>query len=185
MPGRRWTRDEEVRLEELAYAGDDDATIAAKLGRSLCAVRWHRSQALGLDTAMASGRPRQYDRREIARLMAEGRTTLEVAAATGAHVETVRNGMMHTGRGMANVTRFTFGEQATPEGHGDLSQLGHSPADSLLRKLCASCHLGQPLHQIETVQPIGKRGGGCLACHLPHVYGPDHPVLTAKVGDEQ
>lgn len=101
-----------------------------------------------------------------------------------AHAETVRSGLMHTGRGMANVTRFTFGEQATPEGHGDLSQLGHSPADSLLRKLCASCHLGQPLHQIETVQPIGKRGGGCLACHLPHVYGPDHPVLTAKVGDE-
>jgi DNA-binding CsgD family transcriptional regulator len=96
MPGRRWTRDEEVRLEELAYAGDDDATIAAQLGRSLWSVRWHRSQALALDTAAASGRPRQYDRREIARLMSEGRTTRDVAAATGAHVETVRRVMRET-----------------------------------------------------------------------------------------
>jgi predicted CXXCH cytochrome family protein len=101
------------------------------------------------------------------------------------HTDSVSRSLMRTGRGMVNVTRFTFGEQQAPDGHGDLALLGDSPADSLLRKLCASCHLGQPLHQIETVQPIGRRGGGCLACHLPHAWGAGHPALTARVEDSR
>jgi predicted CXXCH cytochrome family protein len=114
---------------------------------------------------------------------ADARSTC--AACHTPQAETVLSSLMHSGRGIVNVTRFTFGEQSLPEGDGDLSRLGHNPADSVLRKLCASCHLGQPLHQIETVQPIGTRGGGCLACHLPHASGAGHPALTARVGDEQ
>jgi hypothetical protein len=97
----------------------------------------------------------------------------------------VSSGLMHNGRGIVNVTRFTFGEQDHPHGDGDLSRLAHSPADSLLRKRCASCHLGQPRQQLQTGHPIGSRGGGCLACHLLHERPPGHPALSARVGDEQ
>jgi len=111
-------------------------------------------------------------------------------ACAGCHTEEVihvLSGLMHTGRGMVNVTRFTFGEQPYPEGLGDLSlgaRLGDSPADSLLRKRCASCHLGQPRHQIGTDHPIGSRGGGCLACHLEMDTVDGHPALTRRVRDE-
>ncbi len=105
------------------------------------------------------------------------------------HVDETRHvveGLMHTGRGMVNVTRYTLGEQNSPgQGDGRLDGLGHTPADSILRKHCASCHLGQPQHQMSTEDPLGSRGGGCLACHAAHPTQRDggHPVLSATVSD--
>ena len=101
--------------------------------------------------------------------------------------EHVVQGLMHSGRGMVNVTRFTIGEQARPDqGDGRLDEIGHSPADSILRKHCASCHLGQPQHQMTTEDPIGSRGGGCLACHAPHETqrSTGHIALSAAVSDQ-
>jgi hypothetical protein len=48
-----------------------------------------------------------------------------------------------------------------------VNTLGASPADTHLRQLCASCHLGQPKTEWG---PIGEasRGGGCNACHLKY-----------------
>jgi hypothetical protein len=91
---------------------------------------------------------------------------------------------MHTGAGMVNVTRYALGEQATPEGDGHLDRLGYSPADSLLRKLCASCHLGQPKSRAGP-DPVTHRGGGCLACHLGEARAGAHPALSARVRDER
>jgi hypothetical protein len=65
-----------------------------------------------------------------------------------------------------------------------LSGLGHSPADSLLRKLCVSCHLGQPKTR-HALDPVRDRGGGCLACHL-NAYPPGaHAEVSARVRDER
>ncbi|NDY94628.1 hypothetical protein [Wenzhouxiangella limi] len=106
------------------------------------------------------------------------------------HVDETRHvveGLMHSGRGMVNVTRHTVGEQDRPDqGDGRLDGLGHTPADSILRKHCASCHLGQPQHQMTTEDPIGSRGGGCLACHAPHETqrGQGHVTLSATVSDQ-
>jgi hypothetical protein len=107
------------------------------------------------------------------------------ATCHSAETDAVMNGLMHTGRGMVNVTRFTFAEQEDPAGEGDLTRLGHSPADSLLRKRCASCHLGQPRHQLGTEHPIGSRGGGCLACHLPVERRSGHAALSTRISDAQ
>lgn len=99
----------------------------------------------------------------------------------------VLEGLMHSGRGMVNVTRHTLGEQDRPDqGDGRLDSLGHSVADSMLRKHCASCHLGQPQHQMTTEHPIGSRGGGCLACHAPHESerGTGHVQLSGIVSDQ-
>jgi hypothetical protein len=80
-------------------------------------------------------------------------------------IDAVLHSLMHTGAGMIATTRQVFGESIDRPGHNDLAHLTHSPADSLLRKQCASCHLGQ-LKTDHTLDATTDRGGGCLACHI-------------------
>ena len=97
-------------------------------------------------------------------------------------VDGVTHSLMHTGTGMVAKTRVAFGEQPDHPGHNDLQHLSHSPADSLLRKSCASCHLGQKktAHRLDATH---DRGGGCLACHINDQSSPAHPALSAQVSD--
>lgn len=97
-------------------------------------------------------------------------------------VKAVTHSLMHTGAGMITTTRAVFGESTNRPGHNDLTHLMHTPADSLLRKLCASCHLGQPktVHRLDATL---DRGGGCLACHINHYPQNAHPSLTAQVNN--
>ncbi|MCG6864188.1 MAG: hypothetical protein LJE58_02045 [Thiogranum sp.] len=97
-------------------------------------------------------------------------------------VDSVNHSLMHTGRGMIETTRQVFAETTDRPGHNDLQHLTQSPADSLLRKLCASCHLGQP-KTVRRIDATSDRGGGCLACHIDHYPGQGHPALTARVSD--
>lgn len=95
----------------------------------------------------------------------------------------VRNSPMATGAGMIAVTREVFGEATAEANPGpSFRNLAHSPADSLLRKLCAGCHLGQPktAHALDATR---DRGGGCLACHINAYPANRHPRLSAKVED--
>jgi hypothetical protein len=94
------------------------------------------------------------------------------------HVANVRNGFMHTGKGMVHITQNILGENELPD--SDLQHLRTSPADTLLRKLCAGCHLGQDKTRHE-LDAIKDRGGGCLACHINSYPKDAHPELTAKV----
>jgi hypothetical protein len=111
------------------------------------------------------------------------------------------NNLMATMNGVVSVDRWVFGEQDSPTGGGGLESLGHSPADTHLRNLCASCHLGTVKSEYG---PVGERsrGGGCNACHLryPPAAQVDlarfeaagdaglatfaHPQLRARVPDE-
>jgi hypothetical protein len=97
-------------------------------------------------------------------------------------VDAVSHSLMQTGAGMVSTTRAVFGEPTHRPGHDDLGHLTHSPADTLLRKLCASCHLGQKktAHRLDAIL---DRGGGCLACHVNHYPHQAHPALTARVSD--
>ncbi len=79
----------------------------------------------------------------------------------------VRLSLMNTMSGVVAVDKYAFGENNDLNAHYSVAALGHSPADTHLRNLCASCHLGQdklhpgPLNQTD-------RGGGCSACHLSY-----------------
>lgn len=77
----------------------------------------------------------------------------------------LRANVMNTMNGVVSVDRWAFGEQPTQTAVTPVAALQHSPADSHLRNLCASCHLGNPK---TTPGPLDEssRGGGCLACHL-------------------
>lgn len=97
-------------------------------------------------------------------------------------VDGVLRSLMHTGAGMVATTRRVFGEKVDRPGHNNLTHLTHTPADSLLRKQCASCHLAQEkeLHRLDTTR---DRGGGCLACHVNAQPSKAHAALTAQVSD--
>lgn len=110
------------------------------------------------------------------------------AAATcgQCHADTVEDivdrNLMHTGHGMVRVTRETIDGETGPEGSINLQSLGHTAADSMLRKLCASCHLGQPKTE-HAHDVMFDRGGGCLACHVQDYPQKEHPMLTTDVSD--
>jgi predicted CXXCH cytochrome family protein len=106
-------------------------------------------------------------------------------ACNGCHADKVagvRRSLMRTGIGIVTATRKAFGESTDRPGHNDLDHLTHTPADSLLRKQCASCHLGQKktAHRLDATL---DRGGGCLACHINEQSPQAHPILTARVSD--
>jgi hypothetical protein len=83
---------------------------------------------------------------------------------------------------MVKITRRAFGEEPSADASQTLQTLTHTPADSLLRKLCASCHLGQDKTQHRHDVTL-DRGGGCLACHLNRHPPGGHPALTVKIED--
>jgi hypothetical protein len=104
----------------------------------------------------------------------------------GDRVASVREHVMHTGQGMVSSTRQAIEGEDAARLPTDLQHLGHGIADSLLRKQCANCHLGQPLQrQAERRQGavVNDRGGGCLACHLEEKRSGEHGMLTARVSD--
>jgi hypothetical protein len=94
----------------------------------------------------------------------------------------VTNNLMHTGHGMVQITRDVLDDDASYETRANLQSLGHSVADSMLRKQCASCHLGHAKTQ-RTLDVTRDRGGGCLACHVNDYPETAHPALTTRVSD--
>lgn len=96
-------------------------------------------------------------------------------------VDAVQNGFMHTGKGIVQLTRRVLGEDPGEHRSATLGGLGSSPADSLLRKLCAGCHLGQAKKTRHL--DSSRRGGGCLACHIESYPPNGHPMLTVDIDD--
>ena len=97
-------------------------------------------------------------------------------------VYSVTAGLMHLGRGMVQVTRQALDEPIGPDHELNLQSLGHGVADSMLRKQCASCHIGRTKTE-HRHNVMWDRGGGCLACHVNDYPEDAHPALTASVSD--
>lgn len=79
----------------------------------------------------------------------------------------LRGNIMTTMNGVVSIDRWVFAEQPTKLARTPVTSLGHSPADTHLRNLCASCHLGATKAEAGPVTER-SRGGGCLACHLEY-----------------
>jgi hypothetical protein len=97
-------------------------------------------------------------------------------------VAAVAENLMYTATGMVHTTRQIVDEFPGAGGSTNLQSLGHGAADSMLRKLCASCHIGQQKaeHKLDVMR---DRGGGCLACHINDYPDDAHPSLTTNVSD--
>ena len=88
----------------------------------------------------------------------------------------VHSSLMNSMSGVLAVDKVVFGEVNDLDSTFNVAELKHSPADTHLRQLCASCHLGQDK---EHPAPIDdqSRGGGCSACHLRY-----DTTATAELG---
>jgi quinol-cytochrome oxidoreductase complex cytochrome b subunit len=99
--------------------------------------------------------------------LAAARRTCGQAACHAPVIPRVERSLMATMSGIIEVDRRVFGEAATGVGAGPahVDGLGKTAADTHLRQLCASCHLGRAKAGLG---PNGEesRGGGCNACHL-------------------
>ncbi|MCP4297406.1 MAG: hypothetical protein GY786_17535 [Proteobacteria bacterium] len=92
--------------------------------------------------------------------------------------------IMNTLSGMIHLTRKVFEEIPTGKtSFVKLHQLKTTGADSYLRKLCVSCHLGNDRKRKK--HPIRNRGGGCSACHLKQSGMRNHPIINLKIGNEK
>ncbi|MDT8446847.1 MAG: hypothetical protein RRB13_08120 [bacterium] len=80
--------------------------------------------------------------------------------------------LMNHASGLIETTQRAFGE---PPQAKSAAQLGHQGAESYLRKLCISCHLGTVLDSSQPV--LAWRGGACLACHLGEAKAGVHRSL--------
>ncbi|NWF89598.1 MAG: cytochrome bc complex cytochrome b subunit [Ignavibacteriaceae bacterium] len=80
-------------------------------------------------------------------------------------VPRIDNNIMSTMSGIVSVNRFVFDELTSPSVLSHVKDLGFSNADSHLRNLCASCHLGNEKTELGKINEL-SRGGGCNACHL-------------------
>jgi cytochrome c551/c552 len=94
----------------------------------------------------------------------------------------VSGNLMNTGHGIVHKTRAVIDGAVGEPGTANLQSLGDGVADSLLRKQCASCHLGQP-KTARALDVTRDRGGGCLACHVNDYPDNAHPALTVRVDD--
>ena len=99
-------------------------------------------------------------------------------------VRDVTHSLMNTGKGIIEKTRHVFEERSHPENSDGFSSIGHTPADSLLRKLCASCHLGNNKSK-HALDVTSDRGGGCSACHINSYPKDQHPALASRVEDRR
>lgn len=111
----------------------------------------------------------------------------------------VNGSLMASGQGMVSVNRYVFGQTHSPDGPGHLSHLTQSAADTHLRQLCVTCHLGFPKKRSGPIDQTA-RGGGCTACHIDYTekaksqmaayYQTEklptvHPALNINVGNDR
>jgi hypothetical protein len=85
-------------------------------------------------------------------------------------VPRINNSIMTTMSGVVSVNRFAFEELNSPSIQSHVKKLGFTDADSHLRNLCASCHLGTEKVEPGPINEL-SRGGGCNACHLNYSSG--------------
>lgn len=77
----------------------------------------------------------------------------------------VNNTIMTTMSGIISVDRFTFGQSDSLNQIHRIENIRYSAADTHLRNLCASCHIGKVKTKYGPITQL-SRGGGCNACHL-------------------
>lgn len=79
--------------------------------------------------------------------------------------ERVEKSLMNTMSGVVSVDRYVFQESNDLNEISNIKYIGHSAADTHLRNLCASCHIGKEKTEFGPINEL-SRGGGCNACHL-------------------
>jgi hypothetical protein len=112
--------------------------------------------------------------------LADAPRTCAQSACHPALASRVERSIMATMAGVIEIDRRVFGDPApasTVPPHA--AALGAGPADTHLRQLCASCHLGQPKTEWGAIGE-DTRGGGCNACHLMYDSAATRELATYR-----
>lgn len=99
--------------------------------------------------------------------LSNARQTCGTAACHLNELEHIEKSLMTSNSGLVAVDKFVFYESDDLDALYHIKQIGHTAAETHLRNLCATCHLG---HDKLIAEPIHEksRGGGCIACHLSY-----------------
>ena len=91
------------------------------------------------------------------------------AACHASIVPRVERSVMTTMSGIVAANRAVYGENGGSPGREPphVRRLGRTAADTHLRQLCASCHVGAVKLELGP-NTENSRGGGCNACHLQY-----------------
>lgn len=96
----------------------------------------------------------------------------------------VERSIMTTLSGMISVDKFAFDEIKSPEGKFHVKNLKYSAAETHLRNLCISCHIGNEKIEFGKIDEL-SRGGGCLACHLNYNKETENQLNIYKQSKER
>lgn len=98
-------------------------------------------------------------------------------------LEHIQNSLMTTNSGLVAVDKFVFYESKDLDAQYHISKIGHTAAETHLRNLCATCHLG---HDKLIAEPIHEksRGGGCIACHLSYDEDSKHSLTQYQLNSD-
>jgi len=103
----------------------------------------------------------------------------------------VQKSLMSTNSGIVSINRWAFGELTHTDTLLHIEDIHHSAAETHLKNLCYTCHLGYEKKHYAPTSEL-SRGGGCLACHLyyPHDKGVNisdniHPSLDLNIGNDK
>lgn len=177
----------EEREEPVAFVREQCRTCH---GEEAGFSRFHRPLAIGCvschggDPAARGADSAHANMRAIPGNLADAGESCGSPGCHPAIVERVTGTLMATARGIVAVDRWVFGEADTPDGTDGMDDIGDSPADTHLRQLCSTCHLGSPKTEIGPLHPL-SRGGGCLACHLTYDPGSPHARISTYLPSER
>ncbi len=102
--------------------------------------------------------------------LADAARTCGTSQCHPAIIGRVDRSIMTTMAGIISVDRTVFGETGRGAAPPRVEDLGRTPADTHLRQLCASCHVGRAKTELGPIHE-DSRGGGCNACHLAYSPG--------------
>ncbi len=138
------------------------------------------------------GDPKAESKEEAHKSMVLIPGNLENASATCGNaschpdiVDRVSKSLMTTMAGVVSTNRHVFdpGAPSLSNPHIETIRDDH-PADTHLRQLCASCHLGREKTSFGPIDET-SRGGGCTACHLNYADTALTDLKAYVAGDKE
>jgi hypothetical protein len=98
---------------------------------------------------------------------------------------------MTTNSGIVSIDRIAFGELNSSDTFFHIKEIKNSAADTHMKNLCYTCHLGKEKTEYKIVDE-SSRGGGCLACHLNYnnikkidINDKFHPSIDLNIGNDK
>lgn len=103
----------------------------------------------------------------------------------------IKNSLMSTNSGIVSIDRIAFGEMNSSDTFFHIQKIKNSAADTHIKNLCYTCHLGKEKTEYKIIDE-SSRGGGCIACHLNYngikkidINDKFHPAIDLNIDNDK